>query len=350
MNYNYFYGSQAESYSFIRVPRLLMTGEEFKGLSTDAKLLYALLLDRMGLSMRNGWMDEKGRVFIYYTVDEIQEDLNCGHGKACKLLAELDTVKGIGLIERKKQGQGKPTKIYVKQFAGAETASRQVQPKGEILHDRNPDDHTPENGMSGKQENGVQDVLKPDGNYTDKNNTENSYTDPSIDPSETEEMKETVREQIDYPLLAMSYMNDDADCILELICHVLCSTAPDMKIGSETIPTPKVQVRFRRLRFEHAANESQLSMLADALQAEIDSLVFSRQDLYRRKRRGEDVVAEISEINLALRPQRRELRCCQSISASVPQVHEHIRLAGQAEEQGKNKFKEKEVKQHGSER
>ena len=66
-------------------------------------------------------------------------------------------------------------------------------------------------------------------------------------------MIEAVREQIDYPLLAMSYMNDDPDCILELICHVLCSTAPDMKIGSETIPTPKVQARFRRLRFEHAA-------------------------------------------------------------------------------------------------
>ena len=69
MNYDYFYGTQAESYSFIRVPRLLMKGEEFKGLSTDAKLLYALLLDRMGLSMRNGWLDEEGRVYIYYTVD-----------------------------------------------------------------------------------------------------------------------------------------------------------------------------------------------------------------------------------------------------------------------------------------
>lgn len=108
--------------------------------------------------------------------------------------------------------------------------------------------------------------------------------------------------------------------------------------------------QFSLLQKYRIENESQLSMLADALQAEIDSLVFSRQDQYRRKRRGEDVAAEISEINHALRPLRRELRCCQSISASVPQIHEHIRLTGQAEEQGKNKFKEKEVKQHGSER
>ena len=86
-------------------------------MSTDAKLLYGLLLDRMGLSAKNGWYDDMGRVFIYYTLDEIQEDLNCGHEKAVRLLAELDTgKKGFGLIERVKQGQGRPTKIYVKRF------------------------------------------------------------------------------------------------------------------------------------------------------------------------------------------------------------------------------------------
>lgn len=256
MNYDYFYGAQAESYSFIRVPRLLMTGAEFRNLSTDAKLLYSLLLDRMGLSMRNGWLDEAGRVYIYYTLEEIQNNLNCGHGKACKLLAELDTVKGIGLIERKKQGQGKPTKIYVKQFVESES------------HGRNPNGCTPEKGKSAKQENGVQGVSKADGNYINNNYTENSYTDQSIYPAKTqplsdlgvafgnedfEERLEELKEQIDYPLLAMSYMDDTPDCILELICDVLCSTAPGIKIGGETIPTPKVQTRFRQLCFEHVA-------------------------------------------------------------------------------------------------
>ena len=165
MNYDYFYGAQAESYSFIRVPRLLMTGGEFKELSTDAKLLYSLLLDRMGLSMRNGWLDEAGRVYIYYTVEEIQDNLNCGHGNACKLLAELDTVKGIGLIERKKQGQGKPTKIYVKQFVERDSNPQPGQPKNEDQHGRNMDGRTPENRKSGLRENGVQGVSKPDGNY-----------------------------------------------------------------------------------------------------------------------------------------------------------------------------------------
>ena len=117
MNFDYYYGDESNQFAFYRIPRQLITGEAFKKLSTDAKLLYGLLLDRMGLSAKNGWYDDMGRVFIYYTLDEIQEDLNCGHEKAVRLLAELDTgKKGFGLIERVKQGQGRPTKIYVKRF------------------------------------------------------------------------------------------------------------------------------------------------------------------------------------------------------------------------------------------
>ena len=116
ITYDYFYGGESEQFSYYRIPRLLITGAQFRKLSTDAKLLYGLMLDRMGLSARNGWYDDTGKVFIYYTVSEIEHDLNCGHDKAIKLLAELDVGKGIGLIERVKQGQGKPARIYVKRF------------------------------------------------------------------------------------------------------------------------------------------------------------------------------------------------------------------------------------------
>ena len=116
VSFDYFYGGESEQFSYYRIPRLLVTGYQFKNLSTDAKLLYGLMLDRMGLSARNGWYDERGRVYIYYSLEEVMADLNCGHDKAVKMLADLDTVKGIGLIERVKQGQGKPTIIYVKQF------------------------------------------------------------------------------------------------------------------------------------------------------------------------------------------------------------------------------------------
>lgn len=114
--FDYYYGEESESCSFYRIPRLLIVGKRFSSLSIDAKLLYGLMLDRMNLSARNGWYDDAGRVYIYYTLEEIQESMSCGHGKAVRLLAELDTGKGIGLIERTKQGQGRPARIYVKRY------------------------------------------------------------------------------------------------------------------------------------------------------------------------------------------------------------------------------------------
>ena len=116
ITFDYFYGGQEETFSYYRIPRVLFTGQQFKGLSIGAKMLYGLLLDRMYLSSRNGWYDDQGRVYIYYPVEEIEETMGCGHSKAVRLLAELDEVKGIGLIERIRQGLGKPAKIYVKQF------------------------------------------------------------------------------------------------------------------------------------------------------------------------------------------------------------------------------------------
>ena len=157
MTFNYFYGSQSESFSFYRIPRLLITDPTFKKLSSGAKLLYGLLLDRMGLSARNGWYDEQSRVFIYYPLAEIEQDLGCGHDKATKLLRELDTETGIGLIERVKQGLGKPTRIYVKAFSSAR-------------EDRAPDCGEPaaktsEKPHSGPREISSQDCGKPAGNY-----------------------------------------------------------------------------------------------------------------------------------------------------------------------------------------
>ena len=115
---DYFYGDESEEFVFFKIPRQLITNPKFKHVSTDAKLLYGMLLDRMSLSARNNWYDsDTWRVYIYYTVEEICEDMTCGRDKAMKLLAELDTGRDIGLIERVKQGQGRPAKIYVKRFA-----------------------------------------------------------------------------------------------------------------------------------------------------------------------------------------------------------------------------------------
>ena len=130
IKFDYYYGIEAEQFSFYRVPRLLIKDERFKGLSSDAKLLYGLMLDRMALSMKNGWLDDENRAYIIYTVDSIMEDLGCGKDKAIKVLAELDTNKGIGLVERIRRGLGKPDIIYVKNFVIPEENDEQPDKQG----------------------------------------------------------------------------------------------------------------------------------------------------------------------------------------------------------------------------
>ena len=119
LKFDYYYGIEAEQFSFYRVPRILIKDKRFRKLSNDAKLLYGLMIDRMALSMKNEWLDNKNRAYIIYTLESITEDLNCGRDKAMKVLGELDSNKGIGLIERVRRGLGKPDIIYVKNFIGA---------------------------------------------------------------------------------------------------------------------------------------------------------------------------------------------------------------------------------------
>ena len=116
IQFDYFRGMEAEQYSFYRVPKVLFTAECFKSLSCEAKVLYGLMLDRMSLSIKNRWFDDEDRVYIIFTVDEIAELMNCGTQKAVKLIKELATSNGIGLIEKKRLGLGKPNVIYVKNF------------------------------------------------------------------------------------------------------------------------------------------------------------------------------------------------------------------------------------------
>lgn len=253
IGFDYFRGDEAEQFAFFRIPRQLITAPQFKQISTDAKLLYGMLLDRMGLSARNGWFDEQGRVYIYYTVEEIREDMNCGNEKAIKLLSELDTKKGVGLIERVKQGQGKPTKIYVKRFT-----------TGTVQPPRSPDIgksdfQTSENPMSRNPEIGSPDIGKSEPNYNNINQTEISYTDPSIYPPaprldgwiERYEQKETVKEQIGYVGLRSKYPFDEVDSLVELLTDTLCSTARTLRIGKEELPAQVVKDRFRRLDQTH---------------------------------------------------------------------------------------------------
>lgn len=115
MEFSYYYGTQADQFSFIRIPRLMLTGEKFSSLSIGSKVLYGVLLDRMSMSRKNGWFDGENRVYIIYQIGEIQENLGFSKKKAMELLSELEK---FGLIEKKRRGYGLPNIIYVKNFMG----------------------------------------------------------------------------------------------------------------------------------------------------------------------------------------------------------------------------------------
>ena len=253
MQFDYFYEIQAESYSFYRIPRILFTEEIFEKLSTEAKVLYGFLLDRISLSREHGWMDEAGRVFVYCTIKKVKRSLRCANSKACGLLKELED---FGLIERKKQGQGKPAVIYVKDF----TRFR----KSESLNSEDRNLRVPENG--------IQDFHKSEPNKTKKNNTEFSETDPSNPPTPTERSRRTrrsdwwkarmdeidrckreVRFQIGYDRLAQTHPYDmgQVDDYVELIVDVLTSRKDYLYVSRENRPIAQVQGQFEKLTYEH---------------------------------------------------------------------------------------------------
>lgn len=169
--YDYFYGAEAEQFSFYRIPKVLFTEERFRSVSAEAKVLYGLLLDRMSLSCKNGWLDKEGRVYIIFTIDEVMTALGCADQKAGKLLHELESK--CRLIERKRQGLGKPNLIYVKNFVDkdVDNASGSTAPSPESRFQNR------ENHDSGAVKITDQESLKSRSNNTDKNDTDFSDTD-----------------------------------------------------------------------------------------------------------------------------------------------------------------------------
>lgn len=267
--FDYYYGDESEQFSFYRIPRQLVTGDYFKRLSADAKLLYSLMLDRMGLSAKNGWYDDTGRVFIYYTQEEIGTDLNCGHDKATKLVLELDVGKGIGLIERKKQGQGKPAKIYVKRFTTRAIPPQPPVPQAvpRLLGTRVPDCAEAAPQTAGKPQSRVrdsrtQDCAKAAASYIKSNQTDFSQLDPSIHPSVSTppmaqglmdgfDFREEIRKNIECDALCRQYAREDVDEVVELLVETFSTRRPTVRIGGEDIPAEQVKERILRLDFTH---------------------------------------------------------------------------------------------------
>ena len=279
-NLSYYYGKEADQFSFYKIPVLLFKDDRFKGISSDAKLLYSLLLARMSLSVKNGWIDDENRVYIYFTAKEVMEELNVGSEKCTRIFAELDSEKGCGLIIRKRQGQGKPDMLYVMNFISSapsdsddeeqcdndEVTSEDV--KTESPEIRKSNFKTSENRISRSSKIESLEIRKSNSKYNDFNYIDNRYIDYNpisshqntdisnqgtvIDEIEKRnEYRDLISDNIEYNFIIKSYGQDSADEILEIMLDAVCSKKEYLWISEEEIPQEVVKSRLLKLNYNH---------------------------------------------------------------------------------------------------
>ena len=245
---DYFYGGQAELFSFYRLPKVLFTDPQFRGISAEAKILYGLLLDRMSLSIKSGWLDKQGRVYIIFTADEIMEALCCADNKATKLMKELE---GCGLIERKRRGLGKPSLIYVKNFISDPSESR-IQSR--------------ENHDSGAVKTAALESLKSRGTNTNPIKTDSIETDPFLsgDTGEDAGMEHEGNDsRTRYQNYFLNQLNlesliagnpEDEELLremLELLVDTVCSNRKMIRIAGDDKPFEVVKGQLMKLNSDH---------------------------------------------------------------------------------------------------
>ena len=280
MTLDYFYGQAGKLFSFYRIPKALFQEQRFQNLSTDAKTLYGILLDRMSLSVKNEWFDKQGRVFIIFTIEDVKRALCCADNKATKLLRELEN---FGLIERKRRGLGKPSLVYVKNFS-SDLSNERVQNR--------------ENHESGSPKNACQDPPKSRCNKNKKSKTERNNTNPILS-DELEKMKnrklleEYFSRSLEIELLLRLYPDDEDTIyqIVDLLVDTCDSKRNLIRIAGDDKPAEIVLSRLKKLNADHirfvldclAANTSPIRNMKQYLLAALFNAPTTIQLYYQNK-------------------------------------------------------------------
>ena len=243
---DYIHSAETEQFTFFRVPKILIQHEAFQKISAEAKLLYSILFDRTELSNKNGWKDDQDRVYIICTIAEISESMNCGNKKAVRLLDELENK--AGLIERKRQGLGKPNLIYVKSFY------RAVDNSGERHFLKC------QNDTSGSVKTTSQEVSESHSTKTNNKKTYLSDTDLSFLPGsepkrigDYERYEEYFMDALEIPILMQDKSRDreTLQAILDLLAETCSSKGKTIRIAGDDKPIEVVKSRLMKLNSMH---------------------------------------------------------------------------------------------------
>ena len=252
LTFEYFLGNESEQFSFVKIPKLFFTDAKFEGLSYGAKILYGLLLDRMGLSKKNKWLDEQNRVFVIYTIESIGEDFHISRTVAIRFLKELED---FGLIEKKRRPNAAAL-IYVKNFIvseeseGMKTSENQGSleygfPEVQNVEVQNMDFH-PVAENQGSPEYGFPEVQNVEVQNMDSNKTNINTLDDesSSDRKNKEDIKEYLCKKIDYQEILESRRSEEEKKLCEKILgglvNLIALPKKQYKIDNASLPADMV--------------------------------------------------------------------------------------------------------------
>ena len=299
MEFNYYYGSEGDQFTFIRIPKVMLTEGIFSSLSLQAKVLYGVLLDRMSLSRKNGWLDKENKVYIIYQINEIQENLGFSKKKAIDYLAELEK---FGLVEKKRRGLGLPSILYIKSFLEKNSRSIDKGTSDKTISEDKKENSIIEARITGKMEEEIS-ILRskctrskdsitsrsadmetsrgttcelskvPKGELqevptetplysntniinTDLNNIKSNHFVSNIQTIGTDEMKaysELIKENISYDILRERYPfeKEMLEGIYELILEVVLTQGDSILIASNQYPSQLVKSKFMKIDSMH---------------------------------------------------------------------------------------------------
>lgn len=255
MTFNYFYGTEADQFSFYRIPKALFTDSYFKDLSSDAKILYGLMLDRMSLSIKNQWFDDKNRAYIYFSIEDIMELLNCGRNKAIKSMRELDDETGIGLIEKRRQGFGKVNVIYVKTFMPEKTDEKKFGEELEKFKKQTSveNEESTEVYISNPNNTNLSDTEMNDNKSNPIISVDEKRFDSDNRSEDYQAYENLVKETIDYESLEVTHHDDmrQVDEIVNLIVETVMCKNDKILIASNWYPASLVKKKFLMLTYSH---------------------------------------------------------------------------------------------------
>lgn len=275
--FQYFYAPQAEQFSFYIVPSRLFTDSRFFDLSAEAKILYSIMLDRMKLSVKNNWVDDKNRVYIVFKVEEVTQYINCGKNKAIKLLQELTEWK---LIRRDRTGDRRyPALTYVMNFTD-------YLEQQEIENATECDEGCNEKVKEAPVKAAVKETEETDKNATQYEHEKRSLKiKPSLErglknkPSEVSKSNlinhtkynhnniynksnliESIKKQIDYDVIRDRIEAGEAEGSVEMLDDILqamvnmscfCHARDTIRIASADMPSGVVESQFAKINMEH---------------------------------------------------------------------------------------------------